>query len=86
MLQPRLINVEPKDNYRLKLFYENGSVKLFDVTPYMSGEWYSKLKDENYFKTVHIVYGGKGIEWAEGQDIAPHELYELSEIVTATQG
>ena len=81
MLQPRLVNVEPKDNYRIKLFYENGSVKLFDVTPYISGEWYSKLKDENYFKTVHLISGGKGIEWAEGQDIAPHELYELSESV-----
>ena len=36
-----------------------------------------KLIDRAYFKTVHLLPGGIGIEWAEGQDIAPHELYEL---------
>ena len=34
------------------------------------------LKDENYFRTVHLLPSGTGIEWAEGQDIAPHELYD----------
>ena len=52
--------------------------KIFDVTPYLSGSWNSLLKDEKYFKTVRIISGGAGIEWANGQDIAPHELYELS--------
>lgn len=28
------------------------------------------------FNTVHIA--GHTVEWADGQDIAPHELYDLS--------
>lgn len=78
MLQPKILNVEPIGGEKLRLYYENGEVKLFDVRPYISGEWYGRLNDEKYFATVHVIGGGTGIEWAEGQDIAPHELYELS--------
>ena len=78
MLQPKILNVEPRGSDKLRLYYENGEIRLFDVRPYMSGEWYGQLEDENYFATVNVINGGTGIEWAEGQDIAPHELYELS--------
>ena len=78
MLQPKLVNVDSTSDYKLKLCYESGERKIFDVTPYISGEWYCQLKDINYFKTVRVVSGGIGIEWPNGQDIAPHELYELS--------
>ncbi|MDR2049634.1 MAG: DUF2442 domain-containing protein, partial [Treponema sp.] len=77
-----LLNVEPDGNYKLKLFYENGERKIFDVSPYISGDWYGQLQDEKYFRTVHLVAGGAGIEWADGQDIAPHELYELGVAIT----
>ena len=50
--------------------------KEFDVSPYATGGWFAALKDEVYFRTVHLLPGGTGIEWAEGQDIAPHELYD----------
>lgn len=26
--------------------------KIFDVSPYIKGEWYSELSDEKYFKTI----------------------------------
>lgn len=84
MLQPKLIKVEPIDSLKLRLYYETGEVKLFDVTPYATGSWYGQLKDENYFRTVQMLPGGIGIEWPEGQDIAPHELYENSVIVKKT--
>ena len=41
--------------------------------------WFGLLADKNYFKTVRILPDGLGIEWRDGQDIAPHELYELSQ-------
>lgn len=78
MLQPRLSTVEPMNGFRLKLTYENHEVKVFDVTPYITGSWYSELKDESYFRSVKVLPGGVGIEWLNGQDIAPHELYEMS--------
>ena len=78
MLQPRLKNVTPMEQYRLRLEYETGEVKLLDVAPYISGAWYEELKDAAYFKTVHLLPDGVGIKWSNGQDIAPHELYECS--------
>ena len=78
MLQPRLTSVEPVGRLKLRLDYETGETKLFDVAPYVSGPWFGELKEEDYFRTVHLLPGGIGIEWSNGQDIAPHELYECS--------
>jgi hypothetical protein len=78
MLQPRLVNVEPVDYLKLRLTYETGEVKIFDVSPYANGSWYGELKEDAYFRTVQMLPGGTGVEWRNGQDIAPHELYECS--------
>lgn len=74
MIKPLL--VKPLDNYRLYIEFSNGEKKIFDVTPYIIGSWFGKLKDKNYFKTVRISYDT--VEWLDGQDIAPHELYDDS--------
>ena len=81
MLQPRLLSVKPVDNCKLVLEYETGEKKMFDVAPYATGGWFAVLKDESYFRTVHLLSGGTGIKWADGHDIAPHELYENSETI-----
>ncbi|MCD7760476.1 MAG: DUF2442 domain-containing protein [Clostridiales bacterium] len=78
MLQPRLLSVAPADNFTLLLKYETGESKVFDVKPHLSGAWFGELKDVSYFRTVQLLPGGFGIQWKNGQDIAPHELYELS--------
>ena len=77
MLCPKITDVEALDNYKVKLKYETGEIKIFNVLPYIFGTWYEELHNSSYFKTVHLVSGGKGIEWEHGQDIAPHELYDM---------
>ena len=76
MLQPKIIEVKPLPNYQLYLKFETNEEKIFNVLPYISGDWFGKLKEERYFKTVRL--SGNTVEWQGGQDIAPHELYELS--------
>ena len=76
MNYPQLTSVTPLDNYRLLLVYSTSESRIFDVTPYIIGSWYGQLKDVSYFKCVHVV--GDTVEWADGQDLAPHELYENS--------
>jgi len=78
MQHPKIVKVMPLENYTLKLEYETGECKLFNVLPYISGSWFEELLETGYFNTVHIVPGGQGIAWEHGQDIAPHELYEIS--------
>ena len=78
MREPRLVSVAALEPYQLRLVYETGEVKLFDVSPYICGSWYGELRDPAQFRTAHLIDGGAGIAWAHGQDLAPHELYELS--------
>ena len=47
-----------------------------DVKPYIKGEWYSKLADPEYFRTVRT--NGYTVEWKDGQDLCPDELYYCS--------
>ncbi len=84
MLQPAIVKVEPVRDNALILLYETGERKKFDVSPYIKGSWFGKLADFSYFSTVHLLPNGSGIEWADGQDIAPHELYENSEEIPDT--
>jgi hypothetical protein len=76
MLQPKLRSVFPLENKMLLLEYETGERKVFDVKPYIKGDWFGKLSDERTFKTVHLA--GLSVAWEGGQDIAPHELYDQS--------
>jgi hypothetical protein len=84
MLQPKIVGLETLSDYRLKIQYETGEERVFDVSPYIRGDWYSRLKEPDYFRTVHVIPGGRGIEWPEGQDIAPHELYDSNVATTET--
>ncbi|MBQ3038363.1 MAG: DUF2442 domain-containing protein [Clostridia bacterium] len=76
MKYPNVISVEPTENYFIIIKYETGEIKTFDVKPYISGNWFGELKDPDIFRSVRPC--GNTIEWINGQDIAPHELYEMS--------
>ena len=76
MLQPTVANVQPLPEYRLLVEYTSGEKRIFDVKPYIEGTWFGELSDPDVFQTVHPY--GSTVEWEDGQDIAPHELYELS--------
>jgi hypothetical protein len=78
MLQPSIRAVETLSGKRLRLEYSTGEIKIFDVTPHIRGDWFGELGDENYFRSVRVLPDGSGIEWINGQDIAPHELYYSS--------
>ena len=80
MLQPRVIDVNPLVDYKVLVVFDTGERKIFDVTPYINGDWFGKLLDLDLFNTVRV--SGNTITWAGGQDIAPHELYDYSILCT----
>lgn len=75
----RAIDVKPLKNYELEVVFENGEIKKFDVKPYLQYKAFQKIKNIEMFNTVKI--GGLSIEWADGTDICPDELYNNSRIV-----
>jgi hypothetical protein len=80
VLQPKIAGVEAFADYTLRIFYANGEKKLFDVLSCIYGEWFCRLRNISYCKTVRVLPDGSGKAWSVGQDIAPHELYEASEV------
>ncbi len=76
MKYPIVLNVVPQDDYSVVVTFETGETKKFNVKPYICGDWFGQFEDVSVFNTVRPC--GNTIEWANGQDIAPHELYELS--------
>ena len=75
MLRPVPEKVYAEDDYILRIIFDNGETKRFDVKPYIKGEWYGQLKDTEYFKLVRP--DGFTVVWPEGQDLCPDELYQL---------
>ena len=76
MLRPTAKQVFPQDDYLIKIVFDNGESKIFDVKPYISGEWFGHLQNTDYFNKVRT--DGFTVVWPEGQDLCPDELYELS--------
>ena len=64
MLRPTAINVEPKNGYFIRVTFDNGEVKIFDVNPYIKGSWYGMLKDKTYFSIVKT--DGFTVVWPDG--------------------
>ncbi len=76
MLRPTAEEVTPIDNYKLRIKFDNGERKIFDVKPYIRGSWFEELQNISYFKSVNV--DGFTVAWPNGQDICPDELYYSS--------
>lgn len=76
MLRPKPVEVKALNNYCLYVVFDNGERKIFDVKPLMTGEWFGQLKNVSIFESVKIV--GSTVEWADGQDVCPDDLYYCS--------
>lgn len=69
-----VLRVEVIPPYTLKVWFEDGSIKLYDFTPNFKYKVYSKLKNPGFFK--HAYVNGDTVGWSDEIDIAPEELYE----------
>ena len=56
-----VIDVEPLNDYKLLLTFENGEKRIFDVSPYLDKGIFQELKNEEKFRTVHVSFDS--IEW-----------------------
>ncbi len=76
-MSPKVIKVEPLENYQLRLTFSNGEIRCFDVTPYLDKGIFTELKNIEYFRQVKISFGS--VQWLHEQDFSRDTLYLLSE-------
>jgi hypothetical protein len=69
----KVIAVIAHPNFSLDLKFSDGSVKRFDVKPYLDRGIFTELKDIDYFKQARVAFGT--VQWPNEQDIAPETLY-----------
>ena len=75
-MRPRAKEVEALENYILKIKFDNGEIKKFDVKPYLNHKAFEQLKEIDMFNTVKVA--GLSVGWENGADICPDELYNNS--------
>ena len=79
MIPPRIDSIKALDNFCIEITYVNGEKKLYNMKKYLEFTCYDKLKNIGYFKLAKSV--DTTIEWPNGEDIDPNELYENSIII-----
>ncbi|MDO5376907.1 MAG: DUF2442 domain-containing protein [Clostridia bacterium] len=75
-LSPDAVDVRVLDHYKLKVSFDNGEVRIFDVKPLLDRKCYVKLKNPRFFSMARVEYGC--VTWPENIDIDPEWLYEDS--------
>ncbi|HYR74707.1 MAG TPA: DUF2442 domain-containing protein [Pyrinomonadaceae bacterium] len=69
----KITAVTANDDFSLDLQFNDGSVKRFDVKPYLDYLVFRELKDLKCFKQVDLAFGT--VQWPNEQDISPETLY-----------
>ena len=92
MLRPRIFQVEPNPDFTVNVFFDDGTVKIYDANPLIEkGGIYTLLGDLNFFINRCVIMNNT-LAWdvpgnwdsTECIDICPDLIYEQSTI-TQTQ-
>ncbi len=67
--------VEPRDDYTLVLTFADGTMKLFDMRPYLDKGVFRELNNIEVFKTVRVSFNS--VSWANDIDFDPEAMYDL---------
>jgi hypothetical protein len=72
-MNPRVKEVYPIENYQLRLVFNNGEEKIFDVKPYLTIGVFKELQNVGIFNSVRPFLGS--ILWENNVDLSPDTLY-----------
>ncbi len=71
--------VQVRDDYVLRLRFEDGSVRDFDCHEIFNDKPFQPLQDKSFFAKAHVF--ADTVAWNDEIDIAPEYLYEHSNII-----
>ena len=74
---PKLVKVEPLEDYRLRLYYNDGAEGIFDFVSAVGFYGvFEKLRDQSLFRRVRISRDvWKALEWPGEIDLDPVTVY-----------
>ena len=71
----RITDVNYVKDYELLLTFSDGTRKLADLKPYLTGEVFGELLDLDKFTLYGLT--GYTIDWVNGADLAPEFLHDI---------
>lgn len=73
-ITPDILEVRALKDYYIYLKFETGEEKVYNMGECIEKiDYYKKLKERKYFENVKPR--GCTIEWKEGEDVCPENLY-----------
>jgi len=78
-VNPKVVDVQPRDDFSLWLTFANGERRIFDVSPYLDKGVFRELADMRYFRRVRVESGY--VTWPHEQDFCRDTLYLRSRTI-----
>jgi hypothetical protein len=75
---PSVTKAKHVRDYLIEVKFNDGTKKVIDFEPWLTGPIFRPLKSKVYFKKFFI--DGPTIAWPNGADIAPETLYEAEAV------
>lgn len=72
-MNPRVLEVMPRNDYKLELVFANGEKGVYDCSHLLDFGVFRELQDKHYFAQAKAVDGT--VVWPHEQDICPDTLY-----------
>ena len=71
---PDIVEVKALEQYNIYLKFSNGEEKIYEMKEAIEKiKYFNKLKNKKYFENVKPR--GDTVEWENGEDVAPENLY-----------
>ena len=67
--------------YKLRVGFEDGTVRLVDLATELDGEVFEPLKELRVFRTARLNPDVDTVVWSNGADMSPDFLYEIGQPV-----
>jgi len=73
---PIMTNIKPTDDMILIAYFEDGTIKKYDIKQLFSElPIFKKLQKNNLFEKVKVDIGGYGIVWNKNIDLSRDEIW-----------
>jgi hypothetical protein len=72
---PKVKSVTPLSGKQLFVKFTNGDTRVYDCAPLLHESSFYSLKDDAFFKNVHVDQTGYGVVWNDNIDLSESELW-----------
>lgn len=72
---PKVKSVTPLSGKQLLVTFTTGDTRIYDCAPLLKEFAFVPLKDDAFFRNVHVDQTGYGVVWNDNVDLSESELW-----------